>query len=138
MILEEIKRIKSDRKDLRNFGITIGIALGVIGGLLLWREKPYYFYCVIAGIAFLLSGFAFPAVLKPFQKVWMTISILMGWFMTRLILIVLFYAILTPIGIIARLCGKKFIDRTFDKNVKSYWIIRTAENRGSSSYEQQF
>jgi len=138
MIIEEIKSIKSDRKDLRNFGITIGIALGVLGGLLLWREKPSYFYCVIAGIVFLLSGFAFPAVLKPFQKVWMTISILMGWFMTRLILIVLFYAVLTPIGLIARLCGKKFIDRAFDKNVKSYWIIKTAENRGISSYKQQF
>ena len=138
MILEEIKNIKSTGKDLRNFGITMGIALGVLGGLLLWREKPYYFYCVSAGIAILLSGFAFPEALKPFQKVWMTISILMGWFMTRLILIVLFYAILTPIGIIARLCGKKFIDRALDKNVKSYWIIKTPEKRGNSSYEQQF
>jgi len=138
MILEEIKGIKSDRKDLRNFGITIGIALGVLGGLLLWREKPSYFYCIIAAIAFLLSGFAFPAVLKPFQKVWMTISILMGWFMTRIILIILFYAILTPIGLIARLCGKKFIDRAFNKNAKSYWIIKTAEKRGSNTYEQQF
>ena len=138
MILEEIKSIKSEKKDLRNFGITIGIALGVIASLLLWREKPYFLYCVIAGIAFLLSGFACPAVLKPFQKVRMTISILMGWFMTRLILIVLFYAILTPVGLIARLCGKIFIDRTFDKRTKSYWIIKTAEKRDISSYEQQF
>jgi len=138
MILEEIKSIKSDKKDLRNFGITIGIALCLIAGLLLWREKASYFYFIIAGIAFLLSGFACQTVLKPFQKVWMTISILMGWFMTRLILIVLFYAILTPVGLIARLCGKKFIDRTFDKNIKSYWILKTAEKRDISSYEQQF
>jgi hypothetical protein len=137
MILEEIKGIKSDRKDLRNFGITIGIALGVIGGLLLWREKPSYFYCVIAGIAFLLSGFAFPTVLKPFQKVWMTISILMGWLMTRVILIILFYGILTLVGLIARLCGKDFLDKIVNKNAKSYWILRTTEC-DKKSYENQF
>jgi hypothetical protein len=116
----------------------MGIALGVIGGLLLWREKPSYIYFIIVGIAFLLSGFAFPSVLKPLQKVWMTIAVLMGWFMTRLILIVLFYAVLTPIGLIARVCGKKFIDKTCDKNVKSYWIIKTEDKREISSYEQQF
>jgi hypothetical protein len=138
MILEEIKKIKSDRKDLRNFGITMGIALGVIGGLLLWREKPYYFYCVIAGIAFLLSGFAFPAVLKPFQKVWMTISILMGWLMTRVILIILFYGILTPIGLIGRLCGKDFLDIKLNKNAPSYWVLRGKQEYDKKSYEQQF
>jgi hypothetical protein len=138
MILEEIKRIKSDRKDLRNFGITMGIALGVIGGLLLWRDKPSYFYCVIAAVAFLLSGFVFPAVLKPFQKVWMAISILMGWFMTRVILIVLFYGILTPIGLIGRLCGKDFLDIKLHKNTPSYWVPRDKQEYDKKSYEQQF
>ena len=138
MILEEIKRIKSDRKDLRNFGITMGIALGVIGGLLLWRDKPSYFYCVIAAVAFLLSGFVFPAVLKPFQKVWMTISILMGWFMTRVILIILFYGILTPIGLIGRLCGKDFLDIKLNKKAPSYWVPRDKQEYDKKSYEQQF
>ena len=138
MILEEIKRIKSGRKDLRNFGITMGIALGVIGGLLLWREKPSYFYYVIAGIAFLFSGFAFPAVLKPFQKVWMTLSILMGWLMTRVILIILFYGILTPIGLIGRLCGKDFLDIKLNKKAPSYWVLRGKQEYDKKSYEQQF
>ena len=37
-MLEEIKNIKSDKSDLRNFGITIGIILLVIRGFLLWKE----------------------------------------------------------------------------------------------------
>jgi hypothetical protein len=138
MIIEEIKNIKSGRKALRNFAITIGIALGVIGGLFLWRDKPYYFYCFFAGVAFLLTGFTFPTVLKPFQKLWMIISILIGWVMTRLILIILFYGILTPIGIIARLCGKDFLDRKFNKNANSYWISRETVECAKKSYENQF
>ncbi len=40
MILEEIKNIKSDKKELRKFGYTIGIAFLIIGGISLYFEKP--------------------------------------------------------------------------------------------------
>ena len=138
MIIEEIKSIKSGRKELRNFGFTIGIALGLLGGLFLWRGKPYYPYCFIIAAVFLLLGFALPTVLKPFQKLWMTISILMGWLMTRVILIILFYGILTPVGLIARFCGKDFLDKKVNKNAKSYWIPRTTAECDKKSYENQF
>jgi hypothetical protein len=138
MIIEEIKKIKSGTVELRNFGITLGIALGVLGGLFLWREKAYYIYFFIIAAPFLLLAFTVPVLLKPFHKVWMTLSILMGWVMTRIILIILFYGILTPIGVIARLCGKDFLDKKIDKNAKSYWVVRTSAACDKKSYEHQF
>ena len=50
MVLEEIKSIKSEKKDLRKFGITMCVAIGLLGGLVLWRGGDYYSYF------FMLSG----------------------------------------------------------------------------------
>ncbi|MCX5895526.1 MAG: SxtJ family membrane protein [Proteobacteria bacterium] len=138
MIIEEIKHIKSDKKELRKFGITMGIVLGLLGGVLLWRGKPASLYLFTIAAVFLFFGFALPRLLKPVHKFWMTLSILMGWVMTRVILIVLFYLIMTPIGLIARLCGKDFLGLEVNKKATSYWIPRNAIEREKSSYENQF
>ena len=124
MIVEEIKKIKSGKSDLRKFRITMVIVLILLGGLLFWREKSYYFYFFILAIAFIVPSLATPVVLKPFHKVWMTISIILGWIMTRMILYVLFYLVVTPTGLLSRLFGKQFLDLKIDKGTSSYWIPR--------------
>ena len=57
MLLEEIKAIKSEKRDLRNFGLTIGIALGLLGGLLWWKGKDTYTVFIILSCAFVFFGF---------------------------------------------------------------------------------
>jgi len=138
MIIEEIKSIRSGKKELRQFGIIIGIACGMLGVLLWWRGKAYYPYSFIIAAALLCVGVTLPAALKPFHKIWMTISILMGWLMTRIILIILFYGILTPIGLISRLCGQDFLDKKLNKKAPSYWVLRDKQNVDKKTYEQQF
>lgn len=138
MLLEEIKNIKSDKKDLRNFGIVIGIALSVLGFLLLWRGKETYSYFFILSAAFLLFGLVLPNLLKPFQKAWMTLAVILGWFMTRLILFILYYFVFTPISLFSRLFGKQFLDLKTDKAQKSYWIKREAGPSNVKNYEKQF
>ena len=124
MIVEEIKNIKSGKSDLRKFGVTMAIILTLLGGLFLWSEKGYYFYCFILAAAFIIPGLAAPAVLKPVHRVWMTVSIILGWIMTRVILSILFYLAVTPTSLLARLVGKRFLDLKMDKTVKSYWISK--------------
>ena len=138
MIIEEIKKIKSEKKDLRQFGITMGIVLALLGGLLLWREKDYYFYFLMLSIAFFFIGLALPVLLKPIHKIWMTLAILMGWVVTRVIMIALFYLVVTPIGLLTRLCGKDFLNIKSEKNVNSYWIPRKTIKADKKKYENQF
>ena len=138
MIFKEIKDIKSGKKELRQFGITVGIVLGLLGGLFLWREKEGYFYFFILSAALLCLGIVVPILLKPIYKAWMTLAIHMGWFITRVILIILFYLIITPIGLLAKLFGKDFLSRKFDKTAGSYWIIRKSTGFDKRSYENQF
>ena len=124
MLLEEIKNIKSEKKDLRNFGLTIGIALGVLAGFLWWRGKDTYPVFLIAGSVFILLGLVLPPVLKPLQKIWMTLSVLLGWLMTRVIRSILFYFVFAAIGGIPRLFGKQFLNLKIDRSKQSCWIKR--------------
>jgi hypothetical protein len=138
MISEEIKNIKSGRSELRKFGITIGIVLGLLGGFLLWRGKVYYSIFFIISTLFIVLGLTLPVLLKPIQKIWMILAVLMGWFMTRIILIILFYLIVTSIGLLARLFGKDFLNTKFDSNVLSYWIPKKTIKFDKRNYGNQF
>ncbi len=137
-MLEEIKNIKSGKRQLRQFGLTLGIVLGVWAGLLFFRGRGYYSYLFILSVVFLSLALLAPALLKPVQKIWMTAGICIGWFVTRVILLLLFYLVITPIGILAKIFGKDFLDTKFDRDRDSYWIARVPAKFDKKSYENQF
>jgi hypothetical protein len=138
MIFEDIKKIKSGKKELRQFGITISVVLGILGCWFLWREKQWYFYLFIVSLTFLSFGFLLPSFLKPLHKLWMAIGLVIGWFVTGVIMIVLFYLVVTPIGLFMRVRGKDLLNRRFDSKAESYWIPREAVIRNKQDYEKQF
>ncbi|MBU1864627.1 MAG: hypothetical protein KKH94_13285 [Candidatus Omnitrophica bacterium] len=137
-LLAEIKKIKSDRKELRKFGISFCIAMCLLGSLLLWRGKSFYFvfYCIAP--CSLLAAFVAPEVLKPLQKMLASLVIILGWLVTHVALGIAFYLIFTPMGIIARMCGKHFLDEKIDKKCTSYWIPKQKREHKPADYERQF
>jgi hypothetical protein len=138
MIKDEIKNIKSGRKELREFGLVVGGVILVIGGFLLYRHRPAGPWFAGVGAVLVAFGLVAPALLKPLQKVWMAFAVLMGWFMTRLILGALFYLVFTPIGLGARIFGHSFMPLQFDKSADTYWIRREKKERKKEDYERQF
>lgn len=135
---DELKNIKSEKKELREFGLTIGIILVILSILALWRGKHILPYIPAAGVLFIILGFAIPKALLPFQKAWMAFSVILGFFMSRLILAILFYAVVTPIGLITRLFGMDILDQRMDRKKSSYWKKRQEETKEKSSYENQY
>jgi hypothetical protein len=138
MILEDIKNIKSTKKELRKFGIIVSIVLALWAVLFLCWKKDYYFYFFILSATFLLLGTVVPILLKSIQKAWMTVAILINWVTSRVILSILFYVIFTPIGLILKLFGKDFLDVKISKAQKSYWNYRQLKDYDKQKYEQQF
>ncbi len=135
---EKMKNINSGKSQLRNFEIAAGIILGLLGGLFWWRQNSCYPYLLVLSAVFLLSGLLLPNLLRPIYKVWMLLALLLGWFTTRVILIVLFYAVVTPIGLLAKLFKKDFLNLKFGHNVDSYWIYRQKTKFTKEDYEKQF
>ena len=137
-MLEEIKNIKSEKSDLRKFGITIGVILLIIAGFLFWKEKESFQILLTFGVTLCILGIVIPFILKPIYWVWMIFATILGWIMTRVILSLLFYIIFTPIGLIPRFFGKQFLELRWDKSKESYWNFRTNEHRQNENYEKQF
>jgi hypothetical protein len=138
MVIEEIKKIESSSKKLREFGLVVGGVLCAVGGLLFWRGRWNFPYFLVPGIFLVITGAVIPSILKPVQKAWMTLAILMGWVMTRVLLSVLFYLAVTPIGLIMRLMGKDLLDQRLEPKRQSYWKIRPQTPRLPSDYEKQY
>jgi len=135
---DEIRDIKSGRKELHEFGLLMGIILIVIGIIALWRGKASYPYLIGIGVLFLGFGFIMPEILKPLHKIWMGFSVILGFFMSRLILVVLFYGVMTPISLITKIMGKDILDERICREKASYWKKRAVEVKARNSYEKQY
>ncbi len=137
-MIEEIKNIKSEKSDLRKFGITIGTIFLIVAGFFFWKEKESFQLFLTIGITLFAVGIVIPVILKPVYWVWMVFATVLGWFMTRVILSLLFYVILTPIGLIARSFGKQFLDLKWNKTDNTYWNHHSESIFKKENYEKQF
>jgi hypothetical protein len=138
MLIEEIKNIDSGKKELRKFGISVGGVLVIIAAILFYFDNLLYQYFGILGALLILFGLILPKLLFPFQKIWMTLAVILGFIMTRVILSILFYLIITPIGFVTRLIGKDFLDLKIEKEKKSYWNVRERKGYEKINTERQF
>ena len=136
-MIEEIQGITSTKKELRGFGITIGIIFLLITGFLFFKEKESFQIFLYIGGFFIGLGLILPRILKPFYLIWMTFAVILGWVMTRLILSILFYSLITAIGFLARIFGKDFLNLN-STDYESYWNLRDRERELNQDYEKQY
>ncbi|MFH1276805.1 MAG: SxtJ family membrane protein [Candidatus Eisenbacteria bacterium] len=128
-----------DRKELRKFSIALIVVAGGIGSVWLWRDhRTTAFVFYLFALWGLLSALLFPPLVRPVHWVLTKIARALGWFNTRLILIVIFYVLFTPIGLLLRLLGKDLLDRKIDPEAGTYWIDREKEEFDRKRYERQF
>jgi len=136
--INEIQDINCQQKDVRNFGLAIGIILVIIGSLLYWKGKESFFQFYLLSLLVAGSGLFIPSVLKPFHIVMMKISNFLGGYITVIILTILYYLLITPISLAYRLSGRSFLEITWDKSQNSYWNYRTNEDIPPSQNERQY
>lgn len=134
----ELRRIKSGTKQLKEFGYTVGIVALVLGVFALWRGKAPAPYLTTAGCLLIAFGRFAPALLLPFQKAWMALGLVLGFFVSRIILVILFYGVVTPIGLVMRLLGRDILDERIDRAATTYWKKRAPAPHDPKRYEQQY
>ncbi|MCF8033695.1 MAG: hypothetical protein K9K66_05545 [Desulfarculaceae bacterium] len=122
--IEEIKDgiggLDPGRKDLRNLGLVFLAALGLIAGLMAYKGNPAWPWLAGAAVLFGAWGLVWPAGLRPLYMVWMSLALVLGAMVSRIILTVLFYLVVTPIGLVLRAMGKDLLDLKL-KDRESYW-----------------
>lgn len=105
-----------DKKGLRHFAfVTGGIVAGLFGLLLPWLFNaglplwPWIFFSV-----FVLWGLILPATLRPVYRGWMRFGMFMSRITTPLIMGIVFYLIITPVGLVRRTFSADPMKRTLD------------------------
>jgi hypothetical protein len=112
--------------ELRQFGLLIGGVFCIIGiwPLLLHGQDPRYWAFLVGG-TLVAVGTVFPIVLSPVYRAWMALGHALGWVNTRIILGVMFFALLTPVGLLMRLLGKNSLGLALDSKSSTYRVLRT-------------
>ena len=128
------------RRDLRQFAAIWLPALCALIGFWIWRGTGSATAAVAAlaiGVLLGVIGFAAPAVIRPVFLGLTCAAFPIGWVVSHVILAITYYAIITPIGLVMRLCGSDSMQRKIDRAAESYWIARenTADKR---RYFRQF
>lgn len=125
-LIKEIKNIESGTKQLKDFGRVMAVAFLVFAIIAFTKHKAVRADLLVISLLFgILSCFALGRkVLFPLQKVWMAFACVMGFIMSRILLSLLYFIILTPIALIGRFLNKEFLQEKIDKNCDSYWIKR--------------
>jgi multisubunit Na+/H+ antiporter MnhG subunit len=136
-VKHDLSKLDLAEKSLRKFGYTVGAVLIALYVWFFYRNHFEVFRTVLLVVGFLLvlGGFLFPKQLKNVYKIWMGLAFVLGWLVSRIILTILFFLVITPIGLLAKLAGKKFVDSDINKDSKSYWIKRDSSK---VQYEKMF
>jgi len=137
-MIEEIKRIDSSARKLREFGAVMFVFFMILSAVFFLKRKEINFYFLAAGAFFLLAGMSAPRLLAPLYKAWMVFALVMGFIVSRIILTVLFFLVITPIGLIARIFGKDLLDERIRKTENTYWKMREDGPKPAESYENQY
>lgn len=87
---------------------------------------------------FLTIYLIFPKLAYFIYQGWMIFAKGLAWVQTRIILVALFYLVVSPIGLAARLFGKDFLERKFNRDKKSYWNIRHKREIDKEAYLKQY
>lgn len=140
-LIADVKRdlagLKTDPKALSKFGLLIGGILFLVGAWEIWHKHRLGLggSLVLVGLLLFTFGAAAPSSLKSVYQVWMGAAMTMGWFVSRLLLITLFYFVVVPIGLLAKAVGKHFLDLPARGERETMWIPRPAK---VANYERMY
>jgi len=123
-------------KELRSFGLLVGGVFTIIGlWPMMFRGEPLRLWAVGAGWLLIVCGGILPQVLAPIQKGWMWVGHVLGWINTRILLGIVFYGLITPLGIVFRLMGKDTMRQGFEEQSPTYRVVRTPRPRAHMKYQ---
>ncbi len=112
----------------RSFGIVFFVVFLLIAFYPLINSGEIRIWSVLISLIFLILGLLNSKILAPLNKLWFKFGIFLGKIISPIIMGIIFFLVVTPIGLLMRLLGKDLINLKYNNN-KSYWI----EKKGPKS-----
>jgi len=118
--------MKSKKNSNKSFGFLFFLVFLTIGLWPFMSSESIRIWSIILSVIFLTLGIINSKILNPFKKGWIKLGELLGRIIAPVVMFVIFFLIVTPIGVLMKLLGKDIINLKFNKKIKSYWMPRKA------------
>jgi Saxitoxin biosynthesis operon protein SxtJ len=126
------------RASERNLGITFAVVLALIAALKFYRGEATAVYWVAAAAAFLTCAYFWTMPLRPLNIVWHRLGLMLFAVVSPIVMGVVFYTTVAPIGLLMRRSGKDPLRLKFDPAAGSYWIERDPPGPPGAQMKNQF
>ena len=114
-----------DVKQLRHFAFLVGgIFLFISIWPLIWRGESVRLWAVFPALILVPLAIIAPLLLAPIYKGWMAVGHVLGWVNTRLLLGILYYGLIVPMGTVMKLMGRDPMRRQYVRDTDSYRVLR--------------
>ena len=108
----------------KSFGVVFFLVFLVIGLYPLLNDGNIRILFIIISFLFLLLGILNSKILTPLNNIWFKFGIILGQIISPIIMLMIFFTIVTPIGCIMRLMNKDVLNLKFNKH-NTYWIAKS-------------
>ena len=108
----------------RNFGLVFFIVFLIVSIWPLTYEEPIRIWSAIISLVFLILGLMNSKLLTPLNKLWFKFGMILGAIVSPVVMGVVFFLVVTPIGLIMKIMGKDLLNKKYDKKKRTYWIKR--------------
>lgn len=122
----------------RSFGLVFAAFFLLVGLTPLRLHHPVRWWAVAVAVAFALVGLVTPAWLRPMNRIWSELGLLLGRMVNPLVTGILFFLVVTPIGLLARLRRKDPLRLTRVAGATTYWIERKPAGPPPATMSNQF
>ena len=123
----------------RAFGMVFAAFFALAAFLPLLSGKPVRWWAAAPALAFLVVGLARPVLLHPLNRLWTRLGQLLGRVMTPIVVGIIFYVVITPIGLLKRrITSQDSLHLGFEPDRTSYWIERSPPGPAPDSITRQF
>ena len=122
----------------RSFGLVIAGALTLFAAIGVFRGSGHWPWWLGGAAIFAVAALAAPGVLAPFNRLWTRFGLLLAAIVSPVVLAVLFYLCITPIGALMRLAGKDPLRLKLQPDADSYWIRRDPAGPAPDTLKNQY
>ena len=108
----------------RSFGVVFFILFVLIALYPLLKGNDLRIWSLLISFGFLILGVINSRILTPLNKLWFKFGLLLGKIVSPIIMGIIFFIIVTPIGVVMRLLNKDLLNLKYNQQ-NSYWIKKT-------------
>jgi hypothetical protein len=133
---ENVSRRSVEIGSNRSFGVVMGVACLVFAGVGFWVGSAYWLIWACAAAVFGSLALLWPRLLAPLNRMWFWFGLALHKVVNPVVMGVLFFGVIMPVGVLMRLIGKRPIGLEFEPGRSSYWTRRGSELQPGSMTKQ--